>query len=966
MINRFLRATFIFLIVGSIIAYGHDELRSFSMTPEDFEKVIDASFQEPFLLTRMSYASDVAFENEEFSYLVDLDEGSMIAPADLKKAIGYLFKKNKFKTIELLIFPEGQGKSLQWNLVGFWTFKRLKFYGYMLNKDAYRRHYLLEQGERFDEEKHAHSLIKIKEAFHEEGYFNNEVQADLIRDETTKTITVHCTLKKGDRYAVNAIRCVFKSDESMETQEVDFMRMQLDQKFLSSLRKNGYSKEKISQQMLNVKKYLASLGFPHCTIELSEFINHEAKSVDLEFSLDLHKKKESIFIGNHHFSNEQLLDVVLLFGASAWMLPASIIQDEIIALYHRHGFWHVHIEAREEQHRHIFLINEGIRIALEQIQLHTVIVDAELLVRRYFSRLIKNNFFQEDDLEKSIEQLLTYYAQRGFLQAKIDKKEFAVSVHDPHLYTLHLFIDEGPCTTITGITIENYPELVHQGPFKRWDQRKNSIPLTMEYIQEQKAWLLEYFRKQHSGFVEVNHEFTYHGSDVEIIWHVTLKNKTINFGKTILLTHSRLPFNTIMRELQYQQGDAWDRTKIRQSLVAFKNLNMFETIQLFPHNAAQEEEEKQLILKLYDDDPFEVRTRIGFGLQQLAQGYKFGGLTYKIGGSFIAKNPCNVADQFCIDADFLRGERNFEVQYMRPWIFDRPIRTLFKGYSNRYLQPGFMGSRKSLYEVVQQGFLVGLTRAYRGITAGVNVGFEVMETSISHDQCTDVFALKVARALNFEPRLLDRKIPYVLFEPTILIDYLDNNVQPTCGSFTVASLKGMFPIGRIQQEVFFVKFLIEQSFFIPCEPWVIALRFRLGHIFYRHFSSIMPSERFYLGGAYSLRSYDTDLCPPLGLFEDCGKCQIVPQGAKTMANINAELRFPVYKNFGAVLFQDLGLLTKNLLTDFSVRGILAGTGFGLRYNTPIGPLRFDMGFKWNSHDPTCRSYAWFLTFGQAF
>ena len=46
--------------------------------------------------------------------------------------------------------------------------------------------------------------------------------------------------------------------------------------------------------------------------------------------------------------------------------------------------------------------------------------------------------------------------------------------------------------------------------------------------------------------------------------------------------------------------------------------------------------------------------------------------------------------------------------------------------------------------------------------------------------------------------------------------------------------------------------------------------------------------------------------------------------------------------------------------------MLTGTGFGLYYVTPVGPLRFDFAFKWRDDVPTSRPYAWYLTFGQPF
>lgn len=181
------------------------------------------------------------------------------------------------------------------------------------------------------------------------------------------------------------------------------------------------------------------------------------------------------------------------------------------------------------------------------------------------------------------------------------------------------------------------------------------------------------------------------------------------------------------------------------------------------------------------------------------------------------------------------------------------------------------------------------------------------------------------------------------------------------------SLKGMVPLEKKYKDSFFIKLLFEQSCFIPLKSVVAAIRFRFGHIFYRQLSAIMPSERFYLGGSHSLRGYEADLAPPLGIFSDNdADDHVVPRGGKSMLNGNIELRFPIAKKIGCVLFQDFGALSGDNFADFKPHNILAATGFGARFFTPLGPLRFDIGWKWKRQQLVERAYAWFLTFGQAF
>jgi outer membrane protein assembly factor BamA len=362
---------------------------------------------------------------------------------------------------------------------------------------------------------------------------------------------------------------------------------------------------------------------------------------------------------------------------------------------------------------------------------------------------------------------------------------------------------------------------------------------------------------------------------------------------------------------------------------------------------------------LLEDDPFEVRVRAGF--QQVSKTLlEFRkGTTYKLGGTFLYKNPFNAGDFFCIDTDFTRFYRNVSVEYQRPWFFSMPLNTVVKGYSNKYIQPVFIGSDKPLYQAIQQGFLLGVNRCCCHVNFGCNIGLEIMETND--------LSVEMAQAINFITTLIDKKVPYLYTEPNMVIDYLDNDLNPTTGTLTALSCRAMIPLRSISTSYF--KVLFEQSIFLPI-PWissVFGFRFRAGHIFNQDFNNIMPPERFFLGGQNSLRSYEQDKGPPLGSFvEKNGKRVLVPQGGKSMFNMNLELRFPLVWQIGGVIFQDLGFLADHSLTEVIKSHLIAGTGFGLRCYTPVGPLRFDIGWKWKKFEPEESRYAWFLTLGHAF
>ena len=97
------------------------------------------------------------------------------------------------------------------------------------------------------------------------------------------------------------------------------------------------------------------------------------------------------------------------------------------------------------------------------------------------------------------------------------------------------------------------------------------------------------------------------------------------------------------------------------------------------------------------------------------------------------------------------------------------------------------------------------------------------------------------------------------------------------------------------------------------------------------------SRRFFTGGSTTIRGYDFERLGPTG-------ADGTPTGGDVLVLTNLEWRVPLYKGFGVVLFTDIGNVFRKI-DDFAPGDIKGAVGLGLRYNTPIGPVRLDYGRK---------------------
>jgi outer membrane translocation and assembly module TamA len=105
------------------------------------------------------------------------------------------------------------------------------------------------------------------------------------------------------------------------------------------------------------------------------------------------------------------------------------------------------------------------------------------------------------------------------------------------------------------------------------------------------------------------------------------------------------------------------------------------------------------------------------------------------------------------------------------------------------------------------------------------------------------------------------------------------------------------------------------------------------------------SERFFAGGDTTIRGFALDTVGAPNTISPSG----FPRGGNGLLLLNGELRVPVWGDVGAALFIDGGNVFDRV-TEMDLAELRGSVGFGLRYKSPIGPIRFDVGFKLDRHE----------------
>ncbi|HEY6358778.1 MAG TPA: BamA/TamA family outer membrane protein, partial [Vicinamibacterales bacterium] len=301
------------------------------------------------------------------------------------------------------------------------------------------------------------------------------------------------------------------------------------------------------------------------------------------------------------------------------------------------------------------------------------------------------------------------------------------------------------------------------------------------------------------------------------------------------------------------------------------------------------------------------------------------------------------------------------------------------GYSERDVQTDF--------NYLKQGLTAGLThRESRHLSLGAQYGL----------QFTQVFDQSIPPD---EQLLIDRQFAQVRLSTlsgSALWDRRNDPIAPSNGTLASANFE-VAPIA-LGSQVGFVKTLLQMSGYRAIDHahrFVAAARAEVGlaHGFAKEESEFIDpttgqpvinpstglpvlvaalpaSERFYSGGGSSVRGFNQDvLGVPLIITNDG-----LSLGGNGLVVLNLELRTRVGRvfgrDFGIVTFVDGGNVFLNA-SDTSLTALRGTTGFGFRYNSPLGPIRLDYGFKFTrlpfgTSGVLEPGWTWHLSVGEAF
>ncbi|MDP2939611.1 MAG: outer membrane protein assembly factor BamA [Candidatus Omnitrophota bacterium] len=604
---------------------------------------------------------------------------------------------------------------------------------------------------------------------------------------------------------------------------------------------------------------------------------------------------------------------------------------EIEFLYQQKGFslasanYTTDIDAKTNKAKLHFNIDEGSRQFIKRIKVKgSQAFSSKRIIKLIKSRnkwLFNSGFFKEDVLEEDMEKIKSFYQREGFLDVKViftkeDVKKGGVIVT--------ISLDEGKKYLVGSVNIQGNTVFSKQEILKVIKESLPEKAFSNERVEVDKSNI-------QSLYVDKGYIFAQAIETTSLDPHTSKVNITFNIkeGKEAYVDRIKIRGNiktrdkVIRRELRIFPGDKFDGVTLRRSKERLRNLGYFEEVS-YDIEPGSQENKKDLVVEVKEAKTGEFS--FGGGYSSVEQVVGFVEIEQKNFDLFNFPTFTGAGQDLKVHAEIGTVRQNMFLSFTEPWIFDNPLSFGIDAYRTQHKRESDVGYG---YDERRIG---GDLRLGKDLSEYLHADLKYTLEEINISNIIDEASneLKKERGKNTISRL-----GFGLTQ-----DSRDNIFDPTKGLL----LSGLAEIagGPFSGDKDFTRLSGKGSLDIPSIlNSVLELRLRAGIVDAFGNSEEVPIyERFFSGGAYTIRGYEERKVGPLD------PSTKDPIGGKSMLVGNIEYTFPLVEYIRVAGFFDSGNVWSRV-SDIGNGGYKSGYGLGLRLKTPIGPVRLDYGFPLN-------------------
>lgn len=843
-----------------------------------------------------------SISEKEFLYLLGIKENKEFTRDDITQGIKRAFLKDLFD--DIMVEYEANIMRIYVKEKPFIKSIEIKGNKYFSER-FYKKLLTFKKGDKLKELELKKSKNQIEETLKKRGFINCNIQIQKSFNENYVAIIIF--ISEGEPLRIKNI--IWEGDFN-----------EYIQNFLNLNVGDPFDKVVLEDFIKKSKKYFAKLGI------IGSEIMYSFKENELTLKIIEGKKIHIEFTGADSLSKRDLKNIVMAYFQDK--INEQIIKDSInslITFYKANGFLNVKvfslIEESKEEYKITYIINEGKRKFIEKIDIEISFLKEELkniLVNR------ENYPFNPEELDNDIKRIEEYLKEKGYYHAKI--LVYEIKEKDDKIDIL-IKVNEGPLTKIKQIDIEVKNNLLKREAVESVKFYENS-PFSEKVFIEIRRKIREVYLK--NGYLNVQIEGRYEIKDSETYIYLNVNPETKKyFGKSIILGNKKTKTGFIYQRLAGKEEKPYDPYIIEQERQTLYRTGLFSRIDV----GTQIQDDKVDLIYNFEEIPAgAIEFGFGYGEYEKAKGF--------VDLSYI--NLFGTNKQIFSRIELSSIEKRSYITYIDPWLWkDLTFKSslLFENISIKNID-----TKDIIYKLRRYSTSAGLEKKF-----------------LEHFKAELLYEITFSKTWDVMPEVVISeedvgKIFLSSIKGSLIYDSRDNVFDPKKGWLIGVTSKVSSEF--LGSQINFIKF----SFYLNkytelVKNLVLATSIRTGWAWLYGKTNELPiSERYFLGGRDTVRGYAQNTLGP--------KKNNQPTGGNAFLMGNIEFRTYLGKNFFLVNFLDFGNLWERV-EDVNPSNLKYTTGLGLRYRTPVGPLRIDYGYKLNRQKGESRGEIHF-SFGHAF
>jgi len=420
------------------------------------------------------------------------------------------------------------------------------------------------------------------------------------------------------------------------------------------------------------------------------------------------------------------------------------------------------------------------------------------------------------------------------------------------------------------------------------------------------------------------------------------------FGPVHISGNKSVGDNIIRRELGYKPGDLYQRSLVLDSQRRLYRMELFQFVNVEPIDIEAQPEVVPTRITVAEGPHQRVNFGVGYGTEEKG----------RVDAEYHHLNFLGGARTACAHVRWSTLDRGVRLDFNQPYFFAPHYSFGVDAQDWRTFTPAYNSTVVGAKAIVTH-------RRTQHTSWSVSIGSERDSSSIAPDVLGDPKLRPALIALGLNPDTLEQSGTLTPIGFDLQHSTADSLLNAHHGYQLAFHTE---EAGRVMPGTFhYYGISADTRYYVPIgERVVFASRLQFGNLRPAGGdpANVPFAKKFFLGGATSLRGW--------GRFEVSPLVSGLPIGGNSMFEFSQELRATLRGNFGIVLFLDAGnVWAESFGVDLG--DLRYDVGPGLRYQTAIGPIRFDFGYQLNpipglliNGSPQTRRYRLHFSIGQAF